>query len=336
MKYATAKKSLEAVYPFLTKNFTLNFYGGEPLLAFPLIERTVTLLETKNRLSGKKGTYSITTNAGLLNDEICKFFSRHRFSVEVSFDGLVQNMQKEKKSTPLILANIRKLLCHSGIKTEVNSVFTNQTVGYLSESMKYLIAQDIPHIRFSLDAVPRWNRKALRDLEIELAKLGRIVTSHHREHKSIPVGNYKEYEQKGIFHCNAGRDRLAVSPGGDIWGCFLFYDFFRKKPAALGHAKYFFGNIADFMKNPEGIHAKISPNYAPLSMNNFSTRQKDCLFCPYLAYCRICPIAAALSGEEIGRVPLHLCRIKKTLIETAFLPSHADIKSIRGRRIAQG
>jgi len=40
--------------PTLTKNYYLNFYGGEPLLAFTLIKKTISFLNSKNKELKKK------------------------------------------------------------------------------------------------------------------------------------------------------------------------------------------------------------------------------------------------------------------------------------------
>jgi len=63
----------------------ISFYGGEPLLGFPLIK------EAARYALGKKGStkyqFSMTTNGTLLNKEIIDFLIEHDVSLLVSLDG---------------------------------------------------------------------------------------------------------------------------------------------------------------------------------------------------------------------------------------------------------
>lgn len=63
----------------------IGFYGGEPLLEFPLIQKVVEYSEKK--LYGKKLIFAITTNASLLTTEIAEFLFKHNFMVTISLDG---------------------------------------------------------------------------------------------------------------------------------------------------------------------------------------------------------------------------------------------------------
>lgn len=46
----------------------ISFYGGEPLLNFPLIESIIAFVERKKKSTNRAFTYSLTTNATLLPD----------------------------------------------------------------------------------------------------------------------------------------------------------------------------------------------------------------------------------------------------------------------------
>lgn len=68
-----------------SKNLDIVFFGGEPLLVFPLIKRIVEYVEI--RAVNKDVTFNITTNALVVTDEMLGFLSKHKFSVCVSLDG---------------------------------------------------------------------------------------------------------------------------------------------------------------------------------------------------------------------------------------------------------
>lgn len=97
MSLSTAKKALD----FYRKNssdtelISIGFYGGEPLLKFDLIKDVVAYAE--DIFSGKEITYSITTNATLLNDEVIDFLLEHKFKVLISIDGPEKVQNKNRR-----------------------------------------------------------------------------------------------------------------------------------------------------------------------------------------------------------------------------------------------
>lgn len=67
------------------ERIALAFYGGEPLLCFPLIKACV--LYAREVMPEKELGFSITTNGTLITPDIAKFFSEEGIGVHVSLDG---------------------------------------------------------------------------------------------------------------------------------------------------------------------------------------------------------------------------------------------------------
>ena len=88
--------------PFLTKDYFLGFYGGEPLLAFSLIKNIVAFLKAKNKKYNKRSTFSITTNGYLLNDEIIQFLNDSKFHIVISYDGILGYFDNRGKLNKII------------------------------------------------------------------------------------------------------------------------------------------------------------------------------------------------------------------------------------------
>lgn len=300
--------------PKLTREYAVNFYGGEPLLSFSLIKKTISLLSEKNARLKKRARYSLSTNGSLLTEEIIQFLDKHNFTVELSFDGLAQDLQKKKGTSKEIVSRIKKILHHSHINLEVNSVFTPQTACLISESIHFLLDLKISQIRLSLSTIEPWDSNSLLLLEKEMAGVRNILVSHYKTYRHIPVVNFRQTHKKGIFYCAAGKDRLALSPEGGVWGCFLAPDYFRGKENSPAYQKFFFGTLEEFIEDYKIIYPKISSNYAQLSMDNFSTSNMECFLCSEFQYCAVCPINAALSGGPLKEIPLHVCKIQKIRI----------------------
>ncbi len=64
---------------------TVGFYGGEPLLAFPMVKRIVNYAQKEKKR--KKINFTLTTNGYLLNKEIADFLASNNFFVNISLDG---------------------------------------------------------------------------------------------------------------------------------------------------------------------------------------------------------------------------------------------------------
>jgi uncharacterized protein len=98
LKFDTAKKSIDLIWGIINqrdkKKFTIGFYGGEPLLHFPLIEQIVDY--SRKIFYGWELSYSITTNGTLLNDRIINFFIENLFYTSISLDGPAENTDAKR------------------------------------------------------------------------------------------------------------------------------------------------------------------------------------------------------------------------------------------------
>lgn len=74
---------------------TIGFYGGEPLLEFPLIKRVTEYAEEK--LYAKDLKFTITTNASLLTPEIAQFMAEHDFMLTISLDGTPETHDRSRR-----------------------------------------------------------------------------------------------------------------------------------------------------------------------------------------------------------------------------------------------
>ena len=87
MSWNTAKKAIDFLWQHSIDSQKVNvgFYGGEPLLEFPLIVRIIEY--ALDRFRGKTISFSMTTNGTMLNDDIIRFLDEHNISLTISLDG---------------------------------------------------------------------------------------------------------------------------------------------------------------------------------------------------------------------------------------------------------
>jgi len=98
------------------KKLDICFFGGEPLMNFPLIQSVVYHSLACGKETDKTFTFSMTTNGTLLDDANLAFIKEHRISVLISMDGPqhIQDAQRPgvdgKGSYELIVPKVKKLL----------------------------------------------------------------------------------------------------------------------------------------------------------------------------------------------------------------------------------
>ena len=87
MSVDIAKKSVDFLkkHSCEIKNIRIGFYGGEPLLNFPMIKEVV---EYSRKIMPEKDiSFYLTTNATLLNEAMLSFFVENNFQIAISLDG---------------------------------------------------------------------------------------------------------------------------------------------------------------------------------------------------------------------------------------------------------
>ena len=87
MPFEVAKKAIDYLiqHSLDSKRITISFYGGEPLLAFELIKKSV--LYAMERGEGRDIGFSFTTNGTLLTMDKMDFLIKYDFNILVSLDG---------------------------------------------------------------------------------------------------------------------------------------------------------------------------------------------------------------------------------------------------------
>src|SRR6185437_13291070 len=89
MNEETARESVEFMFKESGDNKMahLTFFGGETLLNFPVLQKTVLYARQRAAELGKQVDFSLTTNATLLKPEVIEFLADNGVGVTISIDG---------------------------------------------------------------------------------------------------------------------------------------------------------------------------------------------------------------------------------------------------------
>jgi len=305
-------------YPHLAEDCTICFWGGEPLLAMDSIRLAMERFEAHRKGARRGFRYSLTTNGSLLTGDVLQFLNTHGFEILLSFDvPAADNRSLSHRRQTLALLD--RLLDSPRIQTTTNNVFTPRTVHWLSASARLLAERGVPRVYLSPANNVVWDSASLARLGSELTRLRRWLVPFYERFGTVPVLDFQEGSAEGTFVCTAGRDRMCLAADGTLWGCHLFVDYFRAHPDEHGQAYFGFGPFEAFARSPERRYKKALRNHDLLRMEYFQAPKSPCQLCWALDQCRICPVLAALSSREIGRISASTCRISRLLMTQRVL-----------------
>lgn len=316
----TIDKSLDFFYPYLRtdKKVYIGFYGGEPLLAFDQIQHTIQRVKHLNADGNKKIAFSLTTNGTLLNDEKLELFNEHTCSLTLSFDGLAQDLGRQKGTLKKVLPVMKKLSNYPGIDAEVNSVFTPATLPMFNDSIRFLVENGAPDITFNFSAIEEWKPADIALMKTQLDDLGQYLLRHYRETGNIPIKNYQPQPGGSDgFVCAAAKQRMSVTPDGRVWGCYVFHDYFKTRRHDPQYNDFSLGTIDEFIAShhsQDDSYKKVNDNYADLRQDLFQVEGSFCFLCPQVKSCMTCPVYAAYTTGKIGKITCRQCNINSFTI----------------------
>ena len=238
------------------ENIELDFFGGEPLMAWDTVTATVDYARSIEKQHGKNFRFTITTNGVLLDDEKIDYINREMVNVVLSLDGRkevtdrIRKTLNGKSTYDVIVPKFQRLVERRGGKDYyVRATFTKYNLDF---------ADDVTHMRDlgfeQLSAEPVVTDPAM-PYAISPDDLPRVFSEYDR--LCDIMANRKE-NKFNFFHfmvdlnagpcaikrlrgCGCGNDYVAVDPHGDIYPCHQF----------VGIEQWKMGNLYDGTFNNE-------------------------------------------------------------------------------------
>jgi sulfatase maturation enzyme AslB (radical SAM superfamily) len=311
LSLSAARRAVRLFLPRARREFAVYFYGGEPLLRFGLIRDLVPEIRSLARLSGQRPRFGLTTNGSLVGESELAFLEEHRFTLILSFDGSAQDRQRAAGSEPGLRSLIRRVRDGGRIRLVTNSVFTPESVGDLSRSLRELIETGVPSVRFNLSYLKPWRTDDIRVFDREMAALEKFLCRHYQTTGRRPVRSLTDLASPRLRHCPAAGDRLAVDPLGRIWGCAIFSDEARSSGGPAAARRYSLGLLGDGAASFKKRAVRAVAAYAAFSMDRVQGGTGPCAACPELGRCWICPAVLAMAGGGWRQVPAFVCDLQR-------------------------
>ncbi|HAZ07009.1 MAG TPA: hypothetical protein DCZ01_00480 [Elusimicrobia bacterium] len=205
MPLAVALKAVDFLLGSRNRDLTLEFYGGEPLLAFDVLRESAEHAVRRARRLGKKTSFYIATNALLLDDRKLEWMSKRKFIVELSWDGAPKTHNRERVAgrcgldTYAALRGIVEKVLRSGVICSVIPVATPGNVKELAENFEHLLDLGLRSFDLSYAIGVVWDRRAQDEY---FAQMRRIAARHRRVLATgeVRIGNLRPVVEPGVIN----------------------------------------------------------------------------------------------------------------------------------------
>jgi len=258
MPAATARRAVDYLLAAsgARRHVEIDFFGGEPLLNFPVIRDTVAYARRRGETAGKEVGFTVTTNGMLLTPDITRFLLENRVNVVLSLDGRPEVHDRLRRtagghgSHAAVLARIRRFVSEwkrwEGPRGYyyLRGTFTRHNLDF-AEDFRYLACQGFANISLEpVVALPcadyGLREDDLRQVHHEYQRLADIYLDLVA--RQNPALRFFHFEidldagpclPKRLSGCGAGHAYLAVDAAGDIYPCHQF----------IGRAEFLLGNV---------------------------------------------------------------------------------------------
>ncbi len=211
----------------------IDFFGGEPLLNFPLLLKLVPFARSLSARLGVQVGFGIVTNGTLLTDEMKQFLVDEKFQIKVSLDGGRKTQDRIRKfhngsgTYDVVAKNVKKLTAEAPERVYLQAVMTaydlnedqiadelrslgteNALVGpaVVSPDKPYAVREE--HIPALKQQIHKRSRRALKAI------------LNGEENEEFDPRIQKLLTRKQSCHgCLGGKQYLAVTADGSIYFC---------------------------------------------------------------------------------------------------------------------
>jgi uncharacterized protein len=320
LKEETGKKAIDFLLSHSgnRRNLEIDFFGGEPLMNWGVVEKLVAYGREEEKKYGKNIRFTITTNGLLLDEKKEAYINEHMDNVILSIDGRKEVNDRVRK-TPngagtydLIMGNLKrfaekrsalgKQYFVRGTYTKLNKDFAEDVkhladLGFANISVEPVVAADGSELAISEADIPTLKEEynKLADIFLEYEDAGKPFQFFHFN-VDLSGGPCLYKRASG---CGAGTEYVAVSASGDIYPCHQF----------VGEEGFLLGNVSDNL-----FENKLKEQFS--NVHIFS--KKACRGCWAKYYCSGGCHANAWHENGFFEIPYEIgCKLEKKRLECA-------------------
>lgn len=349
-----ADRTVDQIFATTSPDVTIEFQGGEPLVAFDIVKRIVARARQKNETAGKRLEFTMVSNMSLMDDEKLKWLVENKVQMCTSVDGPEHLHDKQRK------------LVGGSAHAEATKWIRRVNEAYAAMGLDPTLYHVEALLTTTRDALPRW--KEIVDTYVDLgcrALFLRPVDPFGFADKTAPRIEYprREYmefyrsavdymielNQQGVeilerfaaifltkilggedpnfldvrSPCGAAIGQVAYSYDGKIFTCDE-----GRMLHEMGDDTFLVGQVAEatgegdadaaFRKRYREVMSHETVRAMAVASN--LDAQPDCVNCTYQPYCGVCPVHNhKTQGSIFGRMrESSLCAVHKGIQDYLF------------------
>lgn len=299
----TGKKAIDFLIASSGKrhNLDIDFFGGEPLLNWPVVVELTKYCEQRSVQTGKDIRITITTNALLLDPEKTAFINQHMKNCVLSIDGRpeIHNKMRPGIGGKPTYEPIRDhIIDFIEAREKDDSTFREYYVRGTFTRHNLDFSEDVRHIadrlharHISMEPVVSApgagydiREEDIESINKEYEKLAGYIDAGRNSDRPVHFFHFRmDFEGgpcvcKRLKGCGVGSEYVAVTPEGDIYPCHQF----------VGEQKFLMGNVADIdriidadgnMKPEKSIEDILDPDVRRMFFERLMPDRPECVQC---------------------------------------------------------
>ena len=310
--------------------FTLNMFGGEPLMNWDTFKAVCDYVLENNL----KIRITATTNLTLLTDEMIDYIDELSIPILVSVDGIKEVHDKHRcNSFDKVIENMKKLIDRDlGYLIEARMTVAPDTAKYMYESVKMLVDLGINNIANVPASDLDWDAQSIQDYKDNYEKiLDMYIDILNDETNKRNISLYKvdqalnlalEPIKEDTSMCNIGNPRwVIVDWKGDIWPCPDY--------PTTDNADLIAGKIGNFYTGVDETKVDPKPMVATYELER-------CKGCEAISICKSgCPYENYTKNGKFNEPTIGYCTLQKAFVEIikAYQDKLLEATNIRSRQL---
>lgn len=299
------------------RNLEVDFFGGEPLLNFEVLQQLVDYGHSLELSHNKQFRFTVTTNATLLTQSVQDYLNQEQIAVVLSLDGRQSVNDRTRPfaggrgSYQAIVGDMQQFAASRdhenyyvrGTYTRYNLDFASDVahmadLGFRHLSMEPVVGSPSEPYTFKQEDLPQLLQEyeRLAAYFVQRHQSGQPFTFFHfnlsLEHGPCPI--------KRVTGCGAGYDYLAVTPSGELYPCHQF----------VGQEQWEMGTVFRGITRPD-----ISQQFQAVNLYS----KPDCVDCWARFFCSGgCMAHAWFANGDFTKPEPMACTLQKKRLECAL------------------
>ncbi len=341
MTKETAERTVDKILETTNPNVTLEFQGGEPLVAFPIVQHILEYALEKNKKVGKQLEFTMVSNLSLMDEDKLRYLVENKVQICTSIDGPAHLHDKQRKLPKLSahqaathwIRRINEEYARIGLDPNLYHVealltTTRETLPlwkdvvdtYVGLGCKALFLRPVDPFGFADRSGPKveyprreyleFYRSAV-DYMLELNKQGVQILERFAAIFLTKILGGEDPNFLDIRNpCGAGIGQVAYNYDGKVFTCDE-----GRMLHEMGDDTFLIGDVDTSYRDLMG-HETVRA----LALASNLEAQPDCVNCTYQPYCGVCPVHNhKTQGTLFGRMrESTLCAVHKGIQDYLF------------------